>query len=90
VTTSSGSDNRRKNRVVVRLRAEGDADELHRCAAELTCEIAGAQVVRVSPSGRVVLELPDGTDLDAVATELNRRPGVKYAEKDVEERSQAT
>ena len=85
---ASGPDDSRGNRVVLRLRSGGDAEDLRRRAEELAGVVPGTTVVRVSRSGRVVLALSAGTDPEAAAAELSRPPDVEYAEQDVVDRGQ--
>ena len=75
---ASGPDDSRGNRVVLRLRSGGDAEDLRRRAEELAGVVPGTTVVRVSRSGRVVLALSAGTDPEAAAAELSRPPDVEY------------
>ena len=49
----------------------------------LAAAIPGAQVERVSHTGRVLLNVADDADPVALATELSQRDGVVYAEPDI-------
>ena len=73
---------------MVRLNRVGDPATLSRRAEELVEDLPGAQVVRVSPSGRVLLTVPQDVDPEVVAAALDRRPDVAYAESDVVDRAQ--
>ena len=55
----------------------------------LAADIAGAEVERVSHSGRVLLNLSADVDATSLADELSARDGVVYAEPDVIDRAQA-
>lgn len=80
---------RAANRVIVKLdpdrfRAESD---LEREAEALAAEIPGAQLERVSHTGRVLLNLSADVDPVSLAAELNERDGIVYAEPDVIDRA---
>jgi hypothetical protein len=75
----------RLNRVVVKVAPAASAEAV---APELVEAVDGSQLVRVSPSGRVVLLLPDTADAVAVAAALSDREDVAYAEPDVVDRAQ--
>lgn len=74
--------------MVVLLDRVGDPAGLRRRADDLVKDLPGAHVVRVSPSGRVVLTVPQDADPEVVAAVLDRRPDVAYAESDVVDRAQ--
>lgn len=78
------------NRLIVKLDRERYAldQELALAANAIAADIAGAEVERVSHSGRVVLNLSAGVDATSLAEELSARDGVVYAEPDVIDRQQ--
>jgi hypothetical protein len=81
---------RAAHRVIVKLnrdRFAADAD-LEREAASLAADIPGAEVERVSHTGRVLLNLSGDLDPVSLAAELSTREGVDYAEPDVIDRAQ--
>jgi|RhiMethySRZTD1v2_1073278.scaffolds.fasta_scaffold1929554_2 hypothetical protein len=76
---------RSANRVIVKLdpdRFSAETD-LETEAMALAAAIPGAQVERVSHTGRVLLNVADDADPVALATELSQRDGVVYAEPDI-------
>ena len=76
---------RAANRVIVKLdpaRYSAEAD-LQSEAEALAAAIPGAQLERVSHTGRVLLNVSDDTDPVALAAELSQRDGIAYAEPDV-------
>ena len=76
---------RSANRVIVKLdpdRFSAETD-LETEAMALAAAIPGAQVERVSHTGRVLLNVADDVDPVALATELSQRDGVVYAEPDI-------
>lgn len=53
-------------------------------AEELLKSIKGAEIVRFSVrSGKLIVKVPEGTDIVALAKELSQRPDVAYAEPDI-------
>jgi lantibiotic modifying enzyme len=71
----------RQPRVIVQIATS--AGEPTTAAVSLLERVPGGRVVRVSPRGRAVVELPPGADTVAVAAELQADPRVVYAEPDV-------
>lgn len=77
------------HRVVVKLApVEGEA-ALRDAVASILAEADGAAIVREpSPTGRVVLRIPEGTDVLQYAKRLAESPLVEYAEPDVVDTAQ--
>ncbi|MEU4192351.1 hypothetical protein AB0E69_10650 [Kribbella sp. NPDC026611] len=75
----------RLNRVIVKIAPHATAAAI---ASELVAAVDGSELVRVSPSGRVVLSLPTSSDAAEVAARLSERDDVTYAEADVVDRAQ--
>lgn len=78
------------NRLIVKLDRERYTleEDLDREANAIAADIAGAEVERVSRSGRVLLNLSAEVDAALLAEELSSRDGVVYAEPDVIDRAQ--
>lgn len=76
---------RHTNRLIVKLDREqyADATVLEDAARALAANIPGADVERISRSGRVLLNLADDTDASTVAEAVSQRGDVEYAEPDV-------
>jgi hypothetical protein len=81
---------RASNRVIVKLYREryGPDTDLELAAEQMAAEIPGAEVARVSRSGRVLLNLSPDIDPVSLAADLNGRDSVEYAEPDVIDRAQ--
>ncbi len=76
-------------RIVVKLASPAiEPHELEQQGASLAGELAGAEVVRVSGSGRVLLLVPDADVADAV-TRLSGLSTVAWAEPDGGEQAQS-
>jgi subtilisin family serine protease len=73
----------RIGRVVVKVRVEKrrpDLEQVQRTAAELAATVPDARVERVSATtGTILLQVPDDTDVVAVAEQLAAYPAVVYA-----------
>ena len=67
-----------QGRVLVKFRSETSADE----AAQVIAERGGRQERELLGTGIRVMELPEGTDDDAVVEALREQPGVEFAELD--------
>ena len=80
---------RAKRRLIVKLDPQRYAEEgaLERQATAIASGIDGAEVERVSRTGRVLLNLSDDMDPASVAEEVSRREEVVYAEPDVVDRA---
>lgn len=78
------------NRLIVKLDRERYVldEDLDREANAIAADIAGAEVERVSHSGRVLLNLSAEVDAASLAEALSTRDGVVYAEPDVIDRAQ--
>jgi hypothetical protein len=80
---------RAPNRLIVKLNREryvAKAD-VEREATALAAAIPGAEVERISNSGRVLLNLAGDVDPASLAAEVSQREGVDYAEPDVIDRA---
>jgi hypothetical protein len=76
---------RSANRVIVKLdpdRYSAETD-LQAEAMALAAAIPGAQLERVSHTGRVLLNVTGDIDPVTLASELSQRDGVVYAEPDI-------
>ena len=73
------------NRLIVKLNRErySDAADVEEAARALAAEIPGADVERISGSGRVLLNLAEDADSSTLAAEVSQRDDVEYAEPDV-------
>jgi subtilisin family serine protease len=76
----------RADRVIVKIHVEKrrpDVEGAHSTAEQIAASVEGAQVHRLSTAtGTLVLSVPEGTDIVAVAEELSRRPDVVHAAPD--------
>lgn len=81
---------RAMNRLIVKLDRERFAldEDLDREATAIAADIPGAEVERISRSGRILLKLSAGADAATLAEELSARNGVVYAEPDVIDRAE--
>ena len=83
------SEPRVSNRLIVKLDRERYAldEDLDREANAIAADIDGAELERVSHTGRVLLNLAAEIDAASLAEELSARDGVIYAEPDVIDRA---
>jgi Subtilase family/von Willebrand factor type A domain len=76
----------RTDRVIVKIPVEKrkpDTERARRTAEEITRSVQGAEIQRLSASsGTLVLGVPEGTDIVALAEALSQRPDVLYAAPD--------
>ena len=76
----------RADRVIVKIHIEKrrpDVERARRTAEQIAASVEGAQVQRLSTAtGTLVLRVPEGTDIVALADELSRRPDVVHAAPD--------
>jgi hypothetical protein len=60
-----------------------DEEEIRKASGEVAGSVKGSEIVRVSlKSGRLVLKVPEGTDIFALCEELSKRQDIAYAEPD--------
>jgi subtilisin family serine protease len=76
----------RTDRVIVKVQVEKrkpDAERARRTAEEIARSVQGAEIQRLSAgTGTLVLRVPEGADIVALAEELSRRPDVLSAAPD--------
>jgi len=76
----------RTDRVNVKLNVnlrKPDEKEIGKVSKEITKNIKGGEVVRISQkTGKLVLKVPEGTDIITLVEELTKRQDIVYAEPD--------
>ena len=84
----------RTDRVNIKLNVNPrnpDEKEIREKADAVQKKVKGSAVVRLSlNSGKLILQVPEGTDIIALATELSKEPMVVYAEPDLQIRASVT
>lgn len=83
----------RTDRVNIKLNVnlrKPDEKEMKKKSEEIASTIKDAKIKRVLKSGKLILTVPEGTDIIALAKELSKRPDVIYAEPDMITRESVT